>query len=161
MTDYGNLSDPEVTRSFVVSYDKSSLIKGGSRSNSKACPNSFIHDASKGPRFVSRLFLKLVMKLRHTPGRLDEETTCTDPTVRAQMQSEAMQSGLVMQHFGALLLELDRTMLTVLDSCIMYIYWAHGQYISIPNLIMIQELVQDGLMLEQTEKSGWLMLNTP
>ncbi|GJS69600.1 hypothetical protein Tco_0702441 [Tanacetum coccineum] len=70
------------------------------------------------------------MKLRHTAGRLEEEVTCTDPTVRAQMQSEAMQSGLVMQHLGAFLLELDRTMLTVLDSL--------PQHISSPNPIMVQ-----------------------
>ncbi|KAJ0778949.1 hypothetical protein HanPI659440_Chr06g0221181 [Helianthus annuus] len=51
--------------------------------------------------------------LSRTAGRLEEEESCTDPTVRAQIQSEAMQSGLAMQHLGALLLELGRTMLTL------------------------------------------------
>ncbi|KAJ9549890.1 hypothetical protein OSB04_022433 [Centaurea solstitialis] len=49
--------------------------------------------------------------LSHTAGRLDEEASCTDLTVRTQIQSEVMQSGLAMQHLGALLLELGRTML--------------------------------------------------
>nr|XP_043606238.1 ubiquitin-like domain-containing protein CIP73 isoform X2 [Erigeron canadensis] len=51
--------------------------------------------------------------LSHTAGRLEEEESCTDPTIRTQIQSEAMQSGLAMQHLGALLLELGRTMLTL------------------------------------------------
>ncbi|KAI3787596.1 hypothetical protein L1987_42179 [Smallanthus sonchifolius] len=51
--------------------------------------------------------------LSHTAGRLEEEESCTDPTVRTQIQSEAMQSGLAMQHLGALLLELGRTILTL------------------------------------------------
>ncbi|XP_076912681.1 ubiquitin-like domain-containing protein CIP73 [Bidens hawaiensis] len=51
--------------------------------------------------------------LSHTAGRLEEEESITDPTVRTQIQSEAMQSGLAMQHLGALLLELGRTMLTL------------------------------------------------
>ncbi|KAI3693614.1 hypothetical protein L1987_76562 [Smallanthus sonchifolius] len=49
----------------------------------------------------------------HTAGRLEEEESCTDPMVRTQIQSEATQSGLAMQHLGALLLELGRTMLTL------------------------------------------------
>ncbi|KAL7609032.1 hypothetical protein Lser_V15G09862 [Lactuca serriola] len=51
--------------------------------------------------------------LSHTARRLEEEESCTDLTVRTQIQSEAMQSGLAMQHLGALLLELGRTMLTL------------------------------------------------
>ncbi|KVH95409.1 Ubiquitin [Cynara cardunculus var. scolymus] len=51
--------------------------------------------------------------LSHTAGRLDEEESCTDLTVRTQIQSEVMQSGLAMQHLGALLLELGRTMLSL------------------------------------------------
>ncbi|XP_021969142.1 ubiquitin-like domain-containing protein CIP73 isoform X3 [Helianthus annuus] len=51
--------------------------------------------------------------LSRTAGRLEGEESCTDPTVRAQIQSEAMQSGLAMQHLGALLLELGRTTLTL------------------------------------------------
>ncbi|KAJ0427423.1 putative Ubiquitin-like domain-containing protein [Helianthus annuus] len=51
--------------------------------------------------------------LSHTAGRLEEEESITDPTIRTQIQSEAMQAGLAMQHLGALLLELGRTMLTL------------------------------------------------
>ncbi|KAI7725619.1 hypothetical protein M8C21_014801 [Ambrosia artemisiifolia] len=47
-----------------------------------------------------------INSLSHTAGRLEEEENITDPTVRTQIQSEAMQSGLAMQHLGALLLEL-------------------------------------------------------
>ncbi|KAL8200899.1 hypothetical protein R6Q57_012238 [Mikania cordata] len=54
-----------------------------------------------------------INSLSHTAGRLEEEENITDPTVRTQIQSEAMQSGLAMQHLGALLLELGRTMLTL------------------------------------------------
>lgn len=38
---------------------------------------------------------------------------CTDVNVRTEIHTEAMQSGLAMQHLGALLLELGRTMLTL------------------------------------------------
>ncbi|KAI3721301.1 hypothetical protein L2E82_32309 [Cichorium intybus] len=54
-----------------------------------------------------------VDSLSHTARRLDEEKGLTDVTVRTQIQSEAMQCGLAMQHLGALLLELGRTMLTL------------------------------------------------
>ncbi|KAI3812953.1 hypothetical protein L1987_17666 [Smallanthus sonchifolius] len=54
-----------------------------------------------------------INSLSHTAGRLEEEESIPDPTVRTQIQSEAMQSGLAMQHLGALLLELGRTMLTL------------------------------------------------
>lgn len=36
-----------------------------------------------------------------------------DPTVRGQIQTEAVKVGMAMQHLGALLLELGRTMLTL------------------------------------------------
>ncbi|CAI9286889.1 unnamed protein product [Lactuca saligna] len=42
-----------------------------------------------------------------------EEGCTVDVTVRTQIQSEAMQSGLAMQHLGDLLLELGRTMPTL------------------------------------------------
>ncbi|CAH1433441.1 unnamed protein product [Lactuca virosa] len=55
-----------------------------------------------------------VHSLSKTATRLEEEEGSTDDvTVRTQIQSEAMQSGLAMQHLGALLLELGRTMLTL------------------------------------------------
>ncbi|CAH1415400.1 unnamed protein product [Lactuca virosa] len=45
---------------------------------------------------------------------LEEEEGCTDDvTMRTQIQSQAMQYGLAMQHLGALLLELGPTMLTL------------------------------------------------
>ncbi|PWA96330.1 ubiquitin [Artemisia annua] len=81
--------------------------------------------------------------LSHTAGRLEEEPTCTDPTVRAQIQSEAMQSGLAMQHLGALLLELGRTMLTLRvgqSPAVASVYAGPAVYISPsgPNPIMVQ-----------------------
>ncbi|XP_024959738.1 uncharacterized protein LOC112500476 [Cynara cardunculus var. scolymus] len=51
--------------------------------------------------------------LSHTAGRLEEEEHTTNVTVRTQIQTEAMQSGIAMQHLGALLLELGHTMLTL------------------------------------------------
>ncbi|KAK9072923.1 hypothetical protein SSX86_009359 [Deinandra increscens subsp. villosa] len=54
-----------------------------------------------------------VDSLSHTARRIEEEEGSSDVTVRTQIQTEAMQSGLAMQHLGALLLELGRTMLTL------------------------------------------------
>ncbi|KAK1408293.1 hypothetical protein QVD17_39943 [Tagetes erecta] len=51
--------------------------------------------------------------LSHTIRRLEEEAGSSDVTVRTQVQTEAVHSGLAMQHLGALLLELGRTMLTL------------------------------------------------
>ncbi|KAK9165003.1 hypothetical protein Scep_000194 [Stephania cephalantha] len=45
--------------------------------------------------------------------RLEREQGSTDSTVRSEIQTEAVQTGLAMQHLGALLLELGRTMLTL------------------------------------------------
>jgi len=44
---------------------------------------------------------------------LERERASADPRVRGQIQSESVQIGLAMQHLGALLLELGRTMLTL------------------------------------------------
>ncbi|KAL4572750.1 hypothetical protein LXL04_019533 [Taraxacum kok-saghyz] len=81
--------------------------------------------------------------LSHTASRLEEEEGTSDVTVRTQIQSEAMQSGLAMQHLGALLLELGRTMLTLrigqshAESCVNA---GPAVYISPsgPNPIMVQ-----------------------
>ncbi|XP_057423073.1 ubiquitin-like domain-containing protein CIP73 isoform X2 [Lotus japonicus] len=54
-----------------------------------------------------------VAALSHIAGRLEQEGTSTDLGMRGQIQSESMQIGLAMQHLGALLLELGRTMLTL------------------------------------------------
>uniref|UniRef100_A0A7N0V0D8 Uncharacterized protein n=1 Tax=Kalanchoe fedtschenkoi TaxID=63787 RepID=A0A7N0V0D8_KALFE len=44
-------------------------------------------------------------------GRLEQDDDFTDPTRRGQLQSEAMHLGLVMQHLGALFLEIGRSTL--------------------------------------------------
>ncbi|KAK7382910.1 hypothetical protein VNO78_28574 [Psophocarpus tetragonolobus] len=54
-----------------------------------------------------------VAALSHIAGRLEREGTSDDLRVRGQIQSESVQIGLAMQHLGALLLELGRTMLTL------------------------------------------------
>ncbi|XP_010266100.1 PREDICTED: large proline-rich protein bag6-B [Nelumbo nucifera] len=54
-----------------------------------------------------------VAALSHITRRLEEERTSTDPSVRGQIQAESVQVGLAMQHLGALLLELGRTILTL------------------------------------------------
>ncbi|KAL2575106.1 hypothetical protein AAZV13_17G228000 [Glycine max] len=54
-----------------------------------------------------------VAALSHIAGRLEREGTSADLRVRDQIQSESVQIGLAMQHLGALLLELGRTMLTL------------------------------------------------
>ncbi|KAL9266620.1 Ubiquitin-like domain-containing protein [Drosera capensis] len=51
--------------------------------------------------------------LSHIAGRLEQEAGSTDPSVRSQIQNECVQLGLVMQHLGALFLELGRTILTL------------------------------------------------
>ncbi|KAK9129326.1 hypothetical protein Sjap_009813 [Stephania japonica] len=51
--------------------------------------------------------------LSHIAERLEREQGSTDSTVRSEIQTEAVQTGLAMQHLGALLLELGRTMLTL------------------------------------------------
>ncbi|RDX76796.1 Large proline-rich protein BAG6 [Mucuna pruriens] len=54
-----------------------------------------------------------VAALSHIAGRLDREGTSADPHIRDQIKSESVQIGIAMQHLGALLLELGRTMLTL------------------------------------------------
>ncbi|KAK7321834.1 hypothetical protein VNO77_32818 [Canavalia gladiata] len=54
-----------------------------------------------------------VHALSHIAGRLEREGTSADLRVRGEIQSESMQIGVAMQHLGALLLELGRTMLTL------------------------------------------------
>ncbi|XP_020548190.1 LOW QUALITY PROTEIN: uncharacterized protein LOC105159588 [Sesamum indicum] len=51
--------------------------------------------------------------LCRTAGRLEQEGGSSDPAVRGQVQTEAVQLGVAMQHLGALLLELGRTTLTL------------------------------------------------
>ncbi|XP_059459775.1 ubiquitin-like domain-containing protein CIP73 isoform X2 [Corylus avellana] len=54
-----------------------------------------------------------VAALSHIAGRLEQEGSSSDPSIRGQIQTESMQFGLAMQHLGALLLELGRTILTL------------------------------------------------
>ncbi|XP_076914947.1 uncharacterized protein LOC143574125 [Bidens hawaiensis] len=54
-----------------------------------------------------------VDSLSHIARRLEEAEGVSDATMRTEIQTEAMRSGLAMQHLGALLLELGRTMLTL------------------------------------------------
>ncbi|XP_027149385.1 ubiquitin-like domain-containing protein CIP73 isoform X1 [Coffea eugenioides] len=54
-----------------------------------------------------------VAALSHVAGRLEQEAGSNDPTIRGQIQTESAQVGLAMQHIGALLLEIGRTMLTL------------------------------------------------
>lgn len=54
-----------------------------------------------------------VAALSHIAGRLEQDGGSTDDSVRNQIQTESVQVGLAMQHLGALLLELGRTILTL------------------------------------------------
>lgn len=54
-----------------------------------------------------------VAAISHIAGRLEQEGGSSDTSVRAQIQAEASQTGMAMQHLGALFLELGRTMLTL------------------------------------------------
>ncbi|OIW07931.1 hypothetical protein TanjilG_20032 [Lupinus angustifolius] len=54
-----------------------------------------------------------VAALCHIAGHIEQEGTSSDLSVRGQIQSETMQTGIAVQHLGALLLELGRTMLTL------------------------------------------------
>ncbi|KAM5565255.1 ubiquitin-like domain-containing protein CIP73 [Rosa sericea] len=51
--------------------------------------------------------------LSHIAGRLEQEGASSDPSARGQIQTESIQVGLAMQHLGALLLELGRTIWTL------------------------------------------------
>ncbi|XP_020570936.1 large proline-rich protein BAG6 [Phalaenopsis equestris] len=51
--------------------------------------------------------------LSHVATRLQREGSSSDPALRGQIQTEAMQLGIAMQHLGAMLLELGRTIMTL------------------------------------------------
>lgn len=81
--------------------------------------------------------------LSHIAGRLEQEAGSIDPSVRSQIQNESVRLGLVMQHLGALFLELGRTILTLrmgLSPVESGINAGHAVYISSsgPNPIMAQ-----------------------
>ncbi|KAI8561199.1 hypothetical protein RHMOL_Rhmol04G0319500 [Rhododendron molle] len=84
-----------------------------------------------------------VAALSHIAGRLEQEGSSMDPTVRGQIQTESMQVGLAMQHLGSLLLELGRTILTLRmgqSPAESYVNAGPAVYISPsgPNPIMVQ-----------------------
>ncbi|CAH8360787.1 unnamed protein product [Eruca vesicaria subsp. sativa] len=84
-----------------------------------------------------------ISSLSHIAGRLEQDGSSSDPAVRAQIQSEAVQAGLAMQHLGALLLELGRTLLTLRmaqSQELSYVNAGPAVYISPsgPNPIMVQ-----------------------
>ncbi|KAJ8538158.1 hypothetical protein K7X08_014698 [Anisodus acutangulus] len=55
----------------------------------------------------------VIASLSHIAGRLERERISSDPAVRGQLQTESVLIGQAMQHLGALLLELGRTILTL------------------------------------------------
>ncbi|KAL3505459.1 hypothetical protein ACH5RR_035300 [Cinchona calisaya] len=84
-----------------------------------------------------------ISALSHVAGRLEQEAGSNDPSVRGQIQSESVQVGVAMQHLGALLLELGRTMLTLRmgqSPAESYVNAGPAVYISPsgPNPIMVQ-----------------------
>ncbi|KAK4767741.1 hypothetical protein SAY87_002882 [Trapa incisa] len=54
-----------------------------------------------------------VSALSHIAERLDLDGSSSDISVRNQLQTESSQTGIAMQHLGALFLEIGRTMLTL------------------------------------------------
>ncbi|CAA3029974.1 large proline-rich BAG6-like isoform X1 [Olea europaea subsp. europaea] len=87
-------------------------------------PTAELPSNSRGPPTPAALSIVLqhaqrllsgptISALSHIAGRLDQEGGSTDTTVRGQIQSESVQLGIAMQHLGALLLELGRTILTL------------------------------------------------
>ncbi|KAJ0252495.1 hypothetical protein HA466_0116870 [Hirschfeldia incana] len=84
-----------------------------------------------------------VSSLSHIAGRLEQDGSSSDPALRSQIQSEAIHAGLAMQHLGALLLELGRTLLTLRmaqSQELSYVNAGPAVYISPsgPNPIMVQ-----------------------
>ncbi|CAK9317630.1 unnamed protein product [Citrullus colocynthis] len=54
-----------------------------------------------------------ISSLPRIAERFEQDGSSTDPTVRGQIQEELVQVGLRMQHFGALLLDLGSSILTL------------------------------------------------
>ncbi|KAK7828359.1 large proline-rich protein bag6 [Quercus suber] len=92
-----------------------------------------------------------VAALSHIAGRLEQEGSSSDPTIRGQIQAESMQLGISMQHLGALLLELGRTALTLRmgqSPAESVVNAGPAVYISSsgPNPIMVQLWISDVLL---------------
>ncbi|KAL3340754.1 hypothetical protein AABB24_029068 [Solanum stoloniferum] len=65
-------------------------------------------------RQAERLFGgQVIAALSHFAGQLERGRVSSDPALRGQVQTESVLIGQVMQHLGALLLELGRTILTL------------------------------------------------
>ncbi|XP_049390914.1 ubiquitin-like domain-containing protein CIP73 isoform X1 [Solanum stenotomum] len=56
---------------------------------------------------------QVIAALSHFAGQLERGRVSSDPALRGQVQTESVLIGQVMQHLGALLLELGRTILTL------------------------------------------------
>ncbi|PHT51341.1 hypothetical protein CQW23_11088 [Capsicum baccatum] len=61
---------------------------------------------------LTHVLLKRVPLPSGSDGRLEREGESSDPALRGQVQTESVLIGQAMQHLGALLLELGRTILT-------------------------------------------------
>ncbi|KAK8945752.1 hypothetical protein KSP40_PGU014320 [Platanthera guangdongensis] len=84
-----------------------------------------------------------VAALSHLSMRLQREEGSSDPLLRAQIQTEAMQLGVAMQHLGAMFLELGRVTMTLRmgqTQAESSVYAGPAVYISPagPNPIMVQ-----------------------
>lgn len=103
------------------------------------------------PEFLSYVLERTQLLLRenaiaalsHVSTRLQREGNSSDPSLRAQIQTEAMQLGVAMQHLGAMLLELGRVTMTLRmgqTPAESSVYAGPAVYISPagPNPIMVQ-----------------------
>ncbi|KAK8945065.1 Polyubiquitin 9 [Platanthera zijinensis] len=84
-----------------------------------------------------------VAALSHLSTRLQREEGSSDPLLRSQIQTEAMQLGVAMQHLGAMFLELGRVTMTLRmgqTQAESSVYAGPAVYISPagPNPIMVQ-----------------------
>lgn len=125
-----------------------------SAANSREQPRAELPRHRRGPSTPEALSVVLrnaqhllsgqaITALSHIAGRLEQEGASSDPTLRGQIQTEAMQVGLAMQHLGALLLELGRTILTLRmgqSPAESYVNAGPAVYISSsgPNPLMVQ-----------------------
>ncbi|XP_068646488.1 ubiquitin-like domain-containing protein CIP73 isoform X2 [Aristolochia californica] len=102
----------------VLSGSQSSLPADGQARPDTASPNTRGLPTAEALGTVVRRAQQLLSEhagaaLSNIAGRLETEGFSTDARVRAQIQAEALQVGVAMQHLGALLLELGRTIMTL------------------------------------------------
>ncbi|KAL2241930.1 UNVERIFIED_CONTAM: Ubiquitin-like domain-containing protein CIP73 [Sesamum indicum] len=104
--------------------------------------------------------------LCRTAGRLEQEGGSSDPAVRGQVQTEAVQLGVAMQHLGALLLELGRTTLTLRlgqSPGESFVNAGPAVYISSsgPNPIMVQSYSDNRAFLKLEYSLSWTPSGSP